>query len=43
MPSKEKTKHQMLAGLKGRITCTNRSPKNNKRLTISDTVTQELH
>ena len=26
MPSKEITKHQVLAGLKGRITCTNRSP-----------------
>jgi len=27
MPSKEITKHQVLAGLKGRVTCTNRSPK----------------
>jgi len=26
MPSKEITKHQVLAGLNGRITCTNRSP-----------------
>ena len=26
MPSKEITKHQVLAGLKGRIICTNRSP-----------------
>jgi len=26
LPSKEITKHQVLAGLKGRITCTNRSP-----------------
>jgi len=42
MSSKEITKHQVLAGLKGRITCTYRSPlpskkkKKKKKKTISD-------